>query len=118
MLRYCAEIKTLLNVKATAFYPQPKVDSAVLDVTFKPTTEYGPHDEAMLFAVIKAAFGNRRKTLKNALTASGLPVDSQTALQALSAAGIDHNRRAETLAPGEFVNLQICLKEAMAVKKG
>ena len=116
MLRYCAEIKTLLNVKASAFYPQPKVDSAVIEVKFKPTTDYGSHDETMLFAVIKAAFGNRRKTLKNALAASGLPIDSQIALKALSSAGIDHSRRAETLEPSEFVNLQICLKEAMVDK--
>jgi 16S rRNA (adenine1518-N6/adenine1519-N6)-dimethyltransferase len=118
MLRYCAEIKTLLNVKAGAFYPQPKVDSAVIEVKFKPTTDYGPHDEKILFSVIKAAFGNRRKTLKNALAASGLPIDSQTARQALSAAGIDHSRRAETLEPAEFVSLAVCLKEAMAVKQG
>jgi 16S rRNA (adenine1518-N6/adenine1519-N6)-dimethyltransferase len=117
MLRYCAEIKTLLNVKASAFYPQPKADSAVIEVKFKPTTDYGPHDEAMLFAVIKAAFGNRRKTLKNALAASGLPIDSQTALGALSSAGIDHSRRAETLEPGEFVALEICLREAMVNKE-
>jgi 16S rRNA (adenine1518-N6/adenine1519-N6)-dimethyltransferase len=117
MLRYCAEIKTLLNVKASAFYPQPKVDSAVIEVKFKPTTDYGPHDETMLFSVIKAAFGNRRKTLKNALAASGLPIDSQTARDALSAAGIDYSRRAETLEPGEFVTLAVCLKEAM-MKKG
>jgi 16S rRNA (adenine1518-N6/adenine1519-N6)-dimethyltransferase len=72
----------------------------------------------MLFAVIKAAFGNRRKTLKNALAASELPIDSQTALQALSAAGIDPSRRAETLEPGEFVSLEVCLREAMELKKG
>jgi len=118
MLRYCAEIRTLLTVKAAAFYPPPKVDSAVVEIKFKPTTDYGPHDEAMLFAVIKAAFGNRRKTLKNALTASGLSIDSQTALGALSAARIDHSRRAETLEPGEFVTLEICLREAMAHNKG
>jgi 16S rRNA (adenine1518-N6/adenine1519-N6)-dimethyltransferase len=117
MLRYCADIKTLVNVKASAFYPQPKVDSAVIEVKFRPTTDYGPHDEAMLFSVIKAAFGNRRKTLKNALAASGLPIDSQTARGALSAAGIDYSRRAETLEPGEFVTLAVCLKEAM-MKKG
>ena len=118
MLRYCAEIRTLLNVKANAFYPQPKVDSAVIEIKFAPTTGYDPHDEAMLFAVIKAAFGNRRKTLKNALAASELPVDSQTALQALSSAGIDHSRRAETLEPHEFVSLEISLREAMAMSKG
>jgi len=118
MLRYCADISTLLNVKASAFYPPPKVDSAVIEIKFKPTTDYGLHDEAMLFAVIKAAFGNRRKTLKNALTASGLPIDSQTALRALTSAGIDPSRRAETLEPGEFVSLEICLREAMLKSEG
>ena len=118
MLRYCATIRPLLDVKAGAFYPQPKIDSAVIEIEFKPTTGYGPHDEAMLFAVIKAAFGNRRKTMKNALTASGLPIDSQTARQALSAAGIDHSRRAETLEPAEFVKLEVCLREAMLEKEG
>ena len=118
MLRYCAEIKTLLTVKASAFYPSPKVDSTVLEIEFIPTTDYGSHNEAMLFAVIKAAFGNRRKTLKNALTASGLRINAQIARQALSAAGIDPTRRAETLEPGEFVALEICLREAMAENKG
>ncbi|MCP4623714.1 MAG: ribosomal RNA small subunit methyltransferase A [bacterium] len=118
MLRYCAEIRTLLTVKACAFYPSPKVDSAVLEIEFKPTTDYDSHNEAMLFAVIKAAFGNRRKTLKNALTASGLRIDTQIARQALSAAGIDPTRRAETLEPGEFVALEICLREVMAQGQG
>ena len=118
MLRYCADIRTLLTVKASAFYPSPKVDSVVLEIEFIPTTAYDPHSESMLFAVIKAAFGNRRKTLKNALTASGLRVDSQTARQALSAAGIDPTRRAETLEPSEFVALEICLRKAMGQNKG
>ena len=117
MLRYCAEIKTLLTVKAGAFYPPPKVDSAVIEINFKLATDYGSHDETKLFAVIKAAFCNRRKTLKNALTASSLPVDSQTAMQALASAGIDPSRRAETLEPAEFVSLEISLREAMAQNK-
>jgi 16S rRNA (adenine1518-N6/adenine1519-N6)-dimethyltransferase len=67
----------------------------------------------MLFNVIKAAFGNRRKTLKNALTASGLQVDSQTALRALRSAGIDPSRRAESLEPSEFVALEISLRSIL-----
>jgi 16S rRNA (adenine1518-N6/adenine1519-N6)-dimethyltransferase len=118
LLRYCADIRTLLHVRSSAFYPPPKVDSAVVEIKFKPTTGYGPHDEAMLFAVIKAAFGNRRKTLKNALTASGLEINSQTALRALSAAGIDPSRRAETLEPADFISLEICLREAMGESDG
>jgi len=114
MLRYCAEIRFLADIKASVFYPPPKVDSAVIEIKFKPTTIYGPHDETMLFRVIKAAFGNRRKTLKNALTAADLQIESPIALQALSAAGIDSTRRAETLNPSEFVALSISLQKAMA----
>lgn len=110
MLRYCADTRTLVNVKASVFYPPPKVDSSVIETRFKSTAMYGPHDEAMLFAVIKAAFGNRRKTLKNALVASGLRVDSRAALEALTSAGIDPSRRAETLGPEEFVSLEISLR--------
>jgi 16S rRNA (adenine1518-N6/adenine1519-N6)-dimethyltransferase len=112
MLRYCADIRVLANIKASVFYPPPKVDSTVIEARFKSTLIYGPHDETMLFAVIKAAFGNRRKTLKNALTASGLDIDSQTALKALDSAGIDPSRRAETLQSAEFVSLESCLREA------
>jgi 16S rRNA (adenine1518-N6/adenine1519-N6)-dimethyltransferase len=118
MLKYCADIRLLADVKASVFYPTPKVDSAVIEIKFKSTSRYGPHDEAMLFMVIKAAFGNRRKTLKNSLAASGLQIDSQNILQALSAAGIDPTRRAETLNPSEFVALEISLRKAMAEKEG
>ena len=113
MLRYCADIRILANIKAAAFYPPPNVDSTVIETRFKSTAIYGPHDEAMLYAVIKAAFGNRRKTLKNALAASGLGIDAQTALEALMRAWIDPTRRAETLKPAEFVSLEISLREVM-----
>ncbi len=117
MLRYCADIRFLAEVKASVFYPPPKVDSAVIEIRFKPTSMYGPHDEAMLFRVIKAAFGNRRKTLKNALAAAGLQIDSETILQALSSSGIEPTRRAETLDPSEFVALSISLGETMVKRK-
>lgn len=118
MLRYCADVRFLADIRASVFYPPPQVDSAVIEITFKPTSIYGPHDEAMLFRVIKAAFGNRRKTLKNALAAAGLHIDSQIALQALSAAGIDPTRRAETLHPSEFVALSVSLGKVMADSGG
>jgi 16S rRNA (adenine1518-N6/adenine1519-N6)-dimethyltransferase len=113
MLRYCADIQRLANIRASVFYPPPKVDSTVIEIRFKSTAIYGPHDEAMLFEVIKAAFGNRRKTLRNALAASSLCIHPQTALNALGLAGIDPSRRAETLRPAEFVSLEISLRKAM-----
>ena len=113
MLGYCAEIKSIAKVTASLFYPVPKVDSEVVEVNFKISREYPPHDETELFQVIKAAFGNRRKTLKNALSASGLHIEPQIARQALIAAQIDPTRRAETLTASEFVTLQRCLAQAL-----
>ncbi len=118
MLRYCADIRFLADIKASVFFPPPQVDSAVIEVKFKSTSQYGPHDETMLFRVIKAAFGNRRKTLKNSLTAAGLQIEPKTALQALSAAGIDPTRRAETLHPSEFVALSVSLGKVMEERGG
>ena len=111
MLRYCADIKTIATIAAAAFFPTPKVDSEVLEIRFKTKREYPSHDEALLFKVIKAAFGNRRKTLKNALAASGLNIDPQTALRALTKAEIDPVRRAETLSVSEFISLQVSLAQ-------
>ena len=116
MLSYCAEIKSIATIASSLFYPAPKIDSEVVEVNFDVSRAYPPHDETMLFQVIKAAFGNRRKTLKNALSASGLQIDPQIARQALAAAGIDPGRRAETLDAAEFVALQISLAQIQKIK--
>ena len=108
MLSYCAEIKSIATIAPALFYPAPKIDSEVVEVNFNISRTYPLHDETMLFQVIKAAFGNRRKTLKNALSA-GVQIDPQIAQQALAEAGIDPGRRAETLDAAEFVALQISL---------
>ena len=109
MLRYCADIKPVATINASAFFPVPKVASEILEIKFKAKLDYPQHDEPLLFRVIKAAFGNRRKTLKNALAASELRIDPKSAWQALDMAGIDPNRRAETLSVSEFVSLQISM---------
>jgi 16S rRNA (adenine1518-N6/adenine1519-N6)-dimethyltransferase len=116
MLSYCAEIKSLATMAASLFYPTPKVDSEVVEIDFNISSQYSPHDESMLFQVIKAAFGKRRKTLKNALAASGLHIHPQIARQALNAANIDPTRRAETLTVSEFVSLQISLAKFLTSK--
>jgi len=109
MLAYCATVKPVCHVGARAFYPVPKVDSEVLEIRFAPGRAYPPHDEARLFRLIAAAFGQRRKTLRNALSASGLSISPGLAARALEQAGIDPARRAETLSASEFVTLEISL---------
>jgi len=109
MLQYCAAIRSLAVVPAKRFFPSPRVDSEVREICFHEATSYPPHDEDRLFRLIAAAFGQRRKTLKNALS-SGLQIRTETAGQALVQAGIDPVRRAETLSPEEFVLLEISLQ--------
>ena len=62
-------------------------------------------DESLLFQIVKAAFGKRRKTLKNALAGGNLGFGDKGISEALERAGIDPRRRAETLSVQEFVTL-------------
>ena len=105
MLQYCSHIKKVADVKASLFFPKPKVDSEVLELRFKKVLEYEADDETFLFRVVKAAFGNRRKTLKNSLYASELNIDANLAKHVLESSDIDPVRRAETLNTEEFVKL-------------
>ncbi len=105
MLQYCSHIKKVADVKASLFFPKPKIDSEVLELRFKKVLEYEADDETFLFRVVKAAFGNRRKTLKNSLYASELNIDANLAKHVLESSNIDPVRRAETLNTEEFVKL-------------
>jgi 16S rRNA (adenine1518-N6/adenine1519-N6)-dimethyltransferase len=112
ILQYCADLAPLFDVRATQFHPRPKVDSAVLEIRFKECIQYPADDEQLLARVVQAAFGQRRKTLRNALSAGLLPLDAAAAVDVLEASGIDPRRRAETLSVDEFVTLsnQVGLK--------
>jgi 16S rRNA (adenine1518-N6/adenine1519-N6)-dimethyltransferase len=115
LLRYCASVRRLAEVKASRFYPPPKVDSEVLEIVFSGFRgDYPRHDEARLVRLITAAFGQRRKTLKNALAGSALDLPPEAVLHALAGAGIDPSRRAETVSPAEFVRLEISLSRIEA----
>ncbi len=105
MLQYCSDIKRVAQVKANQFHPRPKVDSEVIRVDFSKTILDKVKDEKLFFSVIKAAFGKRRKTLKNSLAGSELGFDANTILNILASADIDPVRRAETLTVSEFVRL-------------
>ena len=105
MLKYSSDIKKIADINASSFYPKPKVDSEVLEIRFKREPEYLADDETFLYRVVKAAFGNRRKTLKNALFASNLGIEASHARVVLERSEIDPMRRAETLNIEEFVRL-------------
>jgi 16S rRNA (adenine1518-N6/adenine1519-N6)-dimethyltransferase len=110
LLGCCAAVRRLAQVSASHFFPVPKVDAEVLEISFdRPPEAYPPHDEARLFRLIAAAFGRRRKTIKNALSGAPLGLAPEAAAEALAAAGIDPVRRAETLSPSDFVRLEISI---------
>ena len=91
-------------IPAGAFYPAPKVDSAVVRIDTYPQPAANVTDINLFFEVVKAGFGQKRKQLKNAL-ASGLhkPVVEVSAV--MHQAGIDPTRRAETLSLQEWGQL-------------
>lgn len=110
MLNYCAKIRPLAEVSAAQFTPPPKVASTVVSIHFNQKSVHDVGDEAFFFRVIKAAFSQRRKTLKNGLAGSELHLPPALAETALKKATIDPRRRAETLSVDDFVRLYTQLK--------
>ena len=110
LIQYCAKIYALVSVTASAFFPRPEVDSLVLGIEFQHPVLFQAIDEPLLFQVVKAAFGMRRKTLKNALSGSNLAFGDESISDLLERAGINPQRRAETLSVKEFVTLSNVLQ--------
>ena len=103
-VQYYCEVSGVVNVPKEVFIPQPKVDSAVLNLTVRKEKSVKVADRDLFFAVVKAGFGQRRKTLNNSLM--GVSGITKEAVQAsLEAAGIEPSRRAETLDLEEFARL-------------
>ena len=100
LVAYHAEVERLFSVPRGAFLPPPAVESAVVRLRRRvhPPAQ-APRED--LLRVVRAAFGQRRKTLRNAL-AAGLPAERAAVEGALDRAGIDGERRAETLSLHEF----------------
>ncbi|MCB8953532.1 MAG: ribosomal RNA small subunit methyltransferase A [Ardenticatenales bacterium] len=95
--------RIVTQVKAGAFWPRPKVDSAVVRVDFSRGDGLEGVDEALFFRVARAGFSQKRKQLKNNLTQLGL--SNEAVARVLGDAGIDGTRRAQTLSIAEWVAL-------------
>ena len=114
---YAAQIETLATLPPAAFWPPPQVTSQVVCMTLRTTPPAGVENENAFFAAVRSAFGYRRKTLRNSLkTSSRLDLSTEQIDVALAEAGIDGDRRGETLDFDEFValaNAAYHLSEAM-----
>ena len=103
--QYFTEPEILEIVPAGSFIPAPKVDSAVVSMEVRERPIVEPKDEKLFFALIKAAFSQRRKTLVNALSNSGKFGDKANVQRAISALGHNENIRGEALSIKEFSDL-------------
>jgi 16S rRNA (adenine1518-N6/adenine1519-N6)-dimethyltransferase len=102
-----AAVERLMDLPPGAFRPPPKVRSTVVRLRFHPPNPQPAHF-AQFSAVVRDVFTRRRKTLANALLAHR-QLTSDAASAALQAAGIDGQRRPETLSIDEFVRLSDAL---------
>lgn len=99
-VQYYTEPEIVLDVPPSCFFPAPEVDSAVIACTLRKTPAVAVKDDNLFFRVVKASFGQRRKTLSNALKPLGIPKGKIES--ALRNAKIDASRRGETLSLAEF----------------
>ncbi len=95
-VQFYATPQLVHHVPAAAFYPVPKVDSAVLRLDVRPQPAVADVDAARFFTLVRAGFGQKRKQLANSLSA-GLHLPKRAVQDALHAAGIDPALRAERL---------------------
>jgi 16S rRNA (adenine1518-N6/adenine1519-N6)-dimethyltransferase len=103
-VQYYGPVRQVARIKAGSFYPRPEVDSAVVRVDLDRDPPLTGPDERCFFRVVRAGFSQRRKQLRNSLKA-GLGIPAKEVEAALTAAGIDPRRRAETLSLDEWGKL-------------
>jgi len=94
----------MAHIPAGAFYPSPKIDSAVVRIDLYPSTVIPSPLLETFFHLARAGFSQKRKTLRNSLT-GGLALKPSEAERLLQAAGLDPRRRAETLNLDEWGRL-------------
>jgi 16S rRNA (adenine1518-N6/adenine1519-N6)-dimethyltransferase len=108
MLATVATVKMLMHVGPEEFHPRPKVDSAVIRLSFDPVPEraaaLGSFDRKLLKTIVNSTFGQRRKTLLNGLSSAGL-LGKDVLRKCITEAELSPTVRAETLTLEEFVRL-------------
>ena len=102
-VQYHTDARIVMDVPPRAFMPAPEVTSSVIACCVRETPAVHPTDEKLFFRLVRAAFGQRRKTLLNALTGAGLTKELCRA--GLAAAGIAESLRGEQLSLADFARL-------------
>ncbi len=102
-VQYYTKPEIVLDVPPKAFLPAPEVTSAVISCVLRDEPPVKVESEKLFFRTVKAAFAQRRKTLSNTMKTTGLPKEMITEI--LEKAGIDGQRRGETLELDEFASI-------------
>jgi len=109
-----AEPTIMARVPASSFVPVPAVDSAILRLRMRARPAVAADEVDALMRVIKAGFLHARKKLSNALpgglAAMGTPITKEQAIAVLERAGVDPDRRAETVTLAEWIEVYRLLK--------
>lgn len=113
-VNYYSDPQLVLRVPKNVFMPQPEVESAVLRLQVRERPPVHVEDEQLFFKVVRAAFGQRRKTLLNALSGLAPGIDKSEAARLMAVAGIESGRRGETLSLEEFAQLTNTIYRAIA----
>jgi len=103
-IQFYGQPKIIAHVPARAFYPAPKVDSAILRVDVRKQVPLTPEQRDSFFRLVQAGFAERRKQLHNSLT-HHLHQKNEEVRASLTAANIDPSRRAETLSIEDWLRL-------------
>ncbi|MDR2044719.1 MAG: 16S rRNA (adenine(1518)-N(6)/adenine(1519)-N(6))-dimethyltransferase RsmA [Clostridium sp.] len=104
--QYYAEVRTVAKVPPDCFHPRPGVGSAVVQLAPYPEPSVKVREERFLFALIRASFQQRRKTLVNGLSnAAALGITKETAARALAETGLPPAIRGEALTLEQFAAL-------------
>ena len=105
-VQYYADAKILFDVPAGCFVPQPKVDSAVIRLNPLNTPSVSVKNEKLFFAIVRAAFNQRRKTLVNAISpAFGGKLEKAYILSLMKTCNLDERIRGEKLTLEEYAAL-------------
>ena len=104
---YYTRPRILFDVDPSCFIPAPKVYSTVISLDILDSPPVSPADEKHMFRLIAAAFSQRRKTLKNALSSAGF--DKTKISDAINFLGLNENIRGECLTLEDFCKLSVFL---------
>lgn len=105
-IRYYSKPSIIMNVMPESFTPKPDVESAVVRLDIYKDPPVALYDTDTFFRIIKAAFGQRRKMLVNALSNAGyLSISKDQIKEVLGKAGINENERGEALSIEQFAKL-------------